>query len=164
MGWPAILLRMESSLPYSEGDVFGVPLESGDWALGVVSRAAPGGSVLIGHFFGPRRDALPDLRDLPQLRPEDAVAVERFGDLGLCDGSWPVLGPAQGWRREAWPAPAFRRVDVVSGAVRKIVYDDDDPAEVIASERVAADEAEGLPNDGVMGAIGMSRLVDRRLS
>ena len=150
-------------LPYAEGDVFGVPLETGEWALGVVSRAAPEGRVLIGHFFGPRREALPETSELPALRPEDAVAVERFCDLGLVDGSWPVLGPAEGWRREDWPAPAFRRVDVVSGAVRRIVYDDADPFQVVASERVAPDAAGGLPNDGVQCAIGMSRLVEERL-
>jgi hypothetical protein len=144
--------------------MFGVPLEGGDWALGLVSRASPDGVVVIGHFFGPRRKSLPEGNELPEFMPEDAVAVERFGDLGLVDGSWPILGPATGWRRESWPAPAFRRVDVVSGAVRKIRYDDADPAEEIAAERVASDEAEGLPNDGLQGAIGMSRLLDRRLS
>ena len=119
---------------------------------------------MIGHFFGPRREALPDGGELPDLKPEDAVAVERFGDLGLFDGSWPVLGRVTGWQREDWPAPAFRRVDVVSGEVRRVVYDDADPAEEIAAERVAPGEAEGLPSDGVQGALGMSRLVARRLS
>jgi hypothetical protein len=154
---------MSGPLPYSEGDAFGIPLEGGDWALGVVSRAAPGGRVVIGHFFGPRRHALPEGGELPDLKPENAVAVERFGDLGLFDGSWPVLGRVTGWRREDWPAPAFRRVDVVSGAVRRVMYDDADPAEEIAAERVRPAEAEGLPNDGLQGALGMTRLIVRLL-
>jgi hypothetical protein len=155
---------MSQALPYSEGDVFGVPLEGGDWALGVVSRAAPGGRIVTGHFFGPRRGSRPASAELPDLRAEDAVAVERFGDLGLFDGSWPVLGSVPDWRRDDWPVPAFRRVDVVSGAVRRVIYDDANPAEVLAVEQVSPGEAEDLPNDGLMGWIGMSRLIAKRLS
>jgi hypothetical protein len=60
--------------------------------------------------------------------------------------------------------PAFRRVDVVSGAVRRVRYDGADPSEEVAAGRVSPVEPEGLPNDGLQGAIGMSRLVARRLS
>lgn len=148
-------------LPYSEGDVFGVPLDDGEWALGVVARAAPRGRELLGYFFGPKRAELPD--EVPELRPEDAVAVERFGDLGLVEGSWPILGAHPAWRREEWRMPPFRRTDDVSGAVFRIVYDDDDPGEMLERQRVDPAEAEGLSFDGLTGAEGVRRSLARRL-
>jgi hypothetical protein len=144
--------------------VFAVPVDGGGWALGVVSRAAPQGRILIGHFFGPRWDDPPDEGEVPDLAAGDALTVERFGDGGLHDGSWPVIGKLEGWRREDWPVPAFQRKDVVSGAVRKVVYDDADPSEEASVEPIEAGEADGLPKDGVQGAAGVSALLARRLS
>jgi hypothetical protein len=150
-----------SRLPYSEGDVFGVPLDGGEWALGVVARAAPEGRQLLGYFFGPKRAELPE--DVPELQPEDAVSVERFGDLGLIERAWPVLGAHPRWRREEWPMPAFRGEDVVSGAIFRVVYDDDDPGELLERRRVDPVEAKGLPIDGLTGAEGVRRWLARRL-
>jgi Immunity protein 26 len=149
-----------SRSPYSEGDVFGVPLNGG-WALGVVARVAPEGRLLLGYFFGPKRAELPD--EVPELRPEDAVSVQRFGDLGLIEGSWPVLGAHPGWRRQEWPMPAFRRTDDVSGAVFRIDYDDDDPGEMLERRRVDPAEVEGLSPDGLAGAGAVIRRLARLL-
>ena len=47
---------------------------------------------MLGFFFGPTRNSLPDQSEIPGLAPGDAEAVMRFGALGLIDGSWPVVG------------------------------------------------------------------------
>ena len=77
----------------SEGDWFAVPLRTDGFAVGVVARAGTGG-VLLGYFFGPRRQAQAGIDDVRHLRPEQAVLVGRFGHLGLTGGTWPLLGRA----------------------------------------------------------------------
>src|SRR5687768_5375020 len=84
-------------LPYKEGDWFAVPLRDGGWAVGRVARMPPPpkrGIHLLGYFFGPRRDRVPALDDVADLAPEAAISIERFSDLGLVRGTWPVLGGA----------------------------------------------------------------------
>jgi hypothetical protein len=152
------------TLPYEEGDVFGVPLEGDGWGLGLVARAAANGFVVLGYFFGPRRDDLPSAEDLPTLKREDAALVDMFGDRGLVEGSWPVIGPLEGWRREDWPFPAFRWTDAVSGTVMRVCYDDHDPSQQVSRERVDPAEAEGLPPDGLAGAELVCTRLSRRLA
>jgi hypothetical protein len=76
---------------YREGDWFAVPLRAGGFAAVIVARAMPGREgVLLGYFFGPRRDRVPTLDELSALSASDAVLVERFGDLGILDGAGAV--------------------------------------------------------------------------
>ena len=71
-------------LPYLEGDWVAVPLrgEAG-WGVGRISRMAPRGRALVGYFFGDRFPTLPTLRQVSHLKPDQAVLIRRFGDLGL---------------------------------------------------------------------------------
>ncbi|WP_425308290.1 Imm26 family immunity protein [Ammonicoccus fulvus] len=65
-----------------EGDWFAVPLRKGGYAVGLIARANRDG-VLLGYFFGPRREAVPSLSDVEELTPDDAIRVGKFGHLGL---------------------------------------------------------------------------------
>lgn len=150
------------TLPYSEGTWFAVPLRDGGYAVGVVSRMAPRGRVLVGHFFGPRRDALPLLEDVRALRPEDRVLVQRFGDLYLVEEKWPILGRDDRWQREQWPMPVFGRVVDVDGTAWRVEYQDDNPNSIPMETRTSPAEAEGLPNDALLGAgVVEARLTER---
>jgi len=79
--------------PYTEGDWIAVPLTGGGFAVGVVARANRKGG-LLGYFFGSRYQTLPSVASVAGHRAEDAILVRIFGDLGLIDGRWPVLGKA----------------------------------------------------------------------
>lgn len=134
-----------------EGDWFAVPLREGGYAVGVVARANPKG-VLLGYFFGPRRSETPELEDVANLKPADAVLVRKFGDLGLIQGRWPILGQLDGWDRTRWPMPVFVRYEELMDRYFHVFYDADDPNKVIREEQVESAANEHGAKDGLMGS------------
>lgn len=146
-------------LNYREGDWFALPLRDGGWALGLAARIDGRGAV-IGYFFGPRLPTLPGEVATADRRPEDAVFVASFGDLGLLDGSWKVICHHRPWEREAWPLPTFARQDVLSGAWTCVQYSDEDLTVPIREYACDDETARRLPEDGAWGA----GAVERRLT
>jgi len=108
--------------------------------------------VLVGYFFGPRRDGVPSLDDVAGLRPGDAVLVAKFGHLGLKQRKWPMLGRIEGWARADWPMPEFVRYEELSGRSFRVIYDDGDPNRLVREEQISPGTAEQGPKDGLMGA------------
>lgn len=149
---------------YSEGDWFAVPLRDGGFAVGVIARAMPRKEgVLLGYFFRPRRIVPPALEALSGLSASDAVMVEIFGDLGIINGEWPLLGRMNGWDRAAWPTPEFGRFEELTGRAFKVVYDNENPNRVIREEQIDPSELAGLPKDGLSGAGAVERTLTRLL-
>jgi hypothetical protein len=143
---------MAKRVRYSEGDWFAVPLPSGGYATGVVSRVGPKRRVVFGYFFGPRRRAIPALDDIKRYKPAGAVLVGRFGDLSLTDGTWPMIGRAPNWNRTKWPMPHFKRVDEDERRYWEEIYSDDDP-NLLRQERPSKLSAvRDLPEAGLMGS------------
>jgi hypothetical protein len=133
-----------------EGDWFAVPLREGGYAFGVVARKGKRG-ILLGYFFGPKRKTMPSLEDAEKMLPHEAVLVERFGDLGLRDRTWPLLGPLKAWSREAWPIPDFCRTEVPGGRTWRVIYADD-PRTPAREEQCSAAVASKLREQGLAGA------------
>ena len=158
------MVKTEKAVKYGEGDCFAVPLPDGGYAIGVIARASSnrGKGVLLGYFFGPRRTALPSLDQLTSLTRKDAAYVCRFGDLGLLNATWPVLGRLPRWSRAEWPMPSFIREQLVSGITFKVVYADDDPARVV-SEAETSDTAADHPKDGLLGAQAVALILSKTL-
>jgi hypothetical protein len=102
-------------------------------------------------FFGPKRDRVPNLEELTALRADGAVLVEGIGDLGLINGTWPIIGDSAQRDRVGWPVPVFiRRVGILVKAAWRVHYSDDDPNVVVSEERIPYDPT--LPNtDGSSG-------------
>lgn len=145
---------------YDEGEWFGVPLQETGFAVGVIARAMPSKKgILIGYFFGPRRDDVPRLAGLDSLSASDAVLVARAGDLGLIQGTWPVLGRTAGWDRNAWPTPAFGRLEELTGRAFKVIYDDNDPSWPVRQKRIDLKELSGLPPDDLFGSGAVERVL-----
>ena len=71
------------------------------------------------------------LSDVELLRPENAIHVQRFGHLGLQQGTWPLLGRLAGWDRSASPMPTFVRYEELSGRSFRVTYDSDDPNRLV---------------------------------
>ena len=147
------------SVPYSEGDLFAVPLDGGGYGVGTVARMNGDGAV-TGYFFGPRRDDVPSREEVEGLTAEGAILVQTFGDLGLMSGSWPIVGRLPGWRREDWRMPAFGRRDALTGRCFRVEYADDDPNSMPHEVEISAQECEQLPEDGAAG----SGFIEARLS
>lgn len=136
---------------YAVGDWFAVPLREGGFAVGVVARAQADG-VLLGYFFGPKRDEVPELSDVEHLAASDAVLVCKFGHLGLVKKKWPVLGCLQGWDPQLWPMPTFVRFEELTGRSFRVIYADEDPNRLLREEQIPAGTAEQGPKDGLLGA------------
>lgn len=116
-----------SRLNYEEGTFFALPLRNGGYGVGVVARMPRGGKVLLGYFFGRKYAEVPDLSEVQDFAPLDAVTVQRFGDLGLITNVWTVIGKPPGWDRTKWPIPIFARRCAHTGNPQLVVYRDENP-------------------------------------
>jgi len=151
-------------LPYREGDWFAVPLPSGGFALGLVARATRRGKILLGYFFGPRSGSIPDPKVIESLKPSAAVLVARFGDLGLIEGEWPILGMQVAWTRAEWPVPSFVNYDSLSGRFWRTEYADDDPNRLVSRTPIAEEEAQEFQRDIVSGYVSVATKLDELLA
>jgi hypothetical protein len=136
-------------LPYSEGSIFLVPLKGGGYARGVVARASDQGKGILGYFFGPRIPLLDDV-PLTDLQPANAIKRILFGDLGLINGEWPIVGTVPNWNRSEWHMPDFVRRDPL-GRRRPILvrHSDTDPMRV--EQEFPIDNDSGLETDSLSG-------------
>ena len=94
-----------------EGQFFLLPVERGQYAVGLIARAPRRGGVLLGYFFGPRRNIEPSSEWLNARTPQQAVLVCRFKDISLFRGEWKLLDMLPGFDRAGWPVPAFHRFE-----------------------------------------------------
>ncbi|UWU66368.1 immunity 26/phosphotriesterase HocA family protein [Bradyrhizobium sp. NC92] len=138
-------------LPYEEGSVFALPLRNGGFARGVVARSPRRGRVLLGYFFGPRLET-PAAAMLDELHPNLAVARIRFGDLGLIEGRWLIIGKIPSWNQADWPFPDFVRRDPISRKAWLVRYANDDPLRSVSELLSNYDDLQLLDSDGLFGA------------
>ncbi len=137
------------TLPYFDGSTFLVPLRNGGYARGVVARASPEGKGVMGYFFGPRLSSTVGVA-WDDLDPANAILRIRFGDLGLINGEWPIVGEIRNWNRSEWPMPDFVRRDPL-GRLKPILvrYADDDPNRI--ETEYAIDDDSGMLPDSSAG-------------
>ncbi len=154
--------RPTGKVPYKEGTWFALRLRQGGYAVGRVARHAPEGMIILAYLFGPKRERVPTLDEVDHLEPHEAVKVVRAGDLGLLDGSWPVIGDSPRWERERWPMPAFIRKDDLSRTAWRVIYSEDDPNTVVAEERIPYETAE-LECAGLYGAKAVEAVLSQVL-
>ncbi|AWM01863.2 immunity 26/phosphotriesterase HocA family protein [Bradyrhizobium amphicarpaeae] len=138
-------------LPYEEGSIFAMPLRNGGFARGVVARSPRGGRVLLGYFFGARLETSASAT-LDDLHPNLAVAKIRFGDLGLIEGRWLVIGKVPNWHRKDWPIPDFVRRDPISRKAWLVRYLNDEPLRSVSEPLSGYDDMQLLESDGLYGA------------
>lgn len=146
---------------YEEGTLFAVPLNQGGYGVGAVARMAPRGVAVLGYFFSNRFPDVPVLNELPAFEASDSVTAQKFGDLGLLNGEWPIIGKMPDWDRNDWKMPAFYRQEPIDGLFFRVEYPDDDPLGIPTERRVSGDEIEGLDKDGSHGYKSMSALLSR---
>jgi hypothetical protein len=150
-----------SKIKYSEGGVFAVPLRSGGFARGVVTRTSKAGKILIGYFFGPKLSDFHGKHD--SLAPQDSVAIMRCGDLGIITGDWPLIGTISDWNRDMWRSPKFLREDPISKRAWLITYADDDASLELGAEPcglgLTGYESAGLAGSGVV-EIKLTKMLD----
>lgn len=147
---PVMRMSRKGTPAFGVGDWLAIPLRDGGFGTGlvvIVDRS----EIILGYFFGPRYATMPSLGMMSEKRPEDAVLVAICGALGIIQGKWKLLGKLPEWSPPAWPIPDFGRVDGISEHGYRVHYGKD-LAEPDSERRVSAEEAKGLPEDGLFGA------------
>lgn len=79
------------------------------------------------------------------------MLIQRFGDLGLIRGTWPVAGSLPEWRREDWPIPAFGGRDKLTSGYVRVEYVNDDPNSRPREVPISQEEFERLPDHALAG-------------
>lgn len=138
---------------YVEGDWIAIPLSTERFGVGRIARSRP--PVFVCYAFVHTYAKPPELADLAELKPEDAVIVAMVGDLGLITGEWLVVGhDPHEWttNRSRWPIPRFGFQDPLLGISWAREYDPNDPTKPpVRQFRISAEERERLPADGLYG-------------
>ncbi len=140
---------------------------AGGYATGLLARASRKG-MPVGYFFGPRRAAPARLEELSELSADQAVWINRFGDLSLSrrtppDERWPIIGRFPDWERDLWPMPVFGRYEELTGRWFETYYADHDPSRPSGQSQVAPGPVEQLPREGMAGAGYVELWLDRVL-
>ena len=154
-----------------EGQFFLLPVERGQYAVGLIARAPRRGGLLLGYFFGPRRINEPSSVWLNARTPQQAVLACRFKDAALFRGEWKLLDELAGFDRAHWPVPAFHRfegsVTFVPGASTvtdwRVEYGDDNMNTPI-SEAPAQGADFKLTDDLVYDPRFLAMVVGERIS
>jgi hypothetical protein len=134
---------------YKEGSCIAIPLREGGFARGIVARMDGKGGIL-GYFFGPKSLSLEDIEDCSNLKCQDAILTGKFGDPGLLNGEWTVIGEIQNWDKTEWPMPAFIRIDEFENRAWLSYYDEYDFS-FIKEKEVPSDLKDSYPYDRDMG-------------
>jgi Immunity protein 26 len=113
-----------------------------------VARAAPEGKILFGHFFGPKLNSLDEV-NLEDIEPGKSILSVIFGDLGLINGEWRIIGSLPNWKRGAWSMSDFVRRDPISKRAWRIRYSDVDPSKL--ESEVPTEFDTNLPADLTSG-------------
>lgn len=154
----------QHKLSYCEGTWFAVPLRTTGYGTGVVARC-DGEGIVLGYFFGPKALCLPSFAEVCQLSPEQAVLIRRFGDLGLLQGEWPIIGHDPQWDRQRWPLPRFGRIALDGQWAVAVQYDEEDIGSIVKEQPISVEEAQTLPDDGLSGygaiEIRLTKLLER---
>ncbi|MGH9524763.1 MAG: immunity 26/phosphotriesterase HocA family protein [Terriglobales bacterium] len=149
-----------AKVAYKEGDFIAVPLREGGWAAGRIARVGSGG-ILLGYFLGQQYDDEPTIASVLRFKSDDAVLIAMFGDLGLLNGSWKVIG-ASAFKKSEWPVPKFCRRDVVSGKSYLVTYDVSDVSKEIDLKPISIER--GVPEDGLFGYGAIELVLTKRLA
>ena len=105
-----------------EGDGFAVPLRIGGYCVGLVARTNNKGLV-YGYFFAPRYLTVADI-DVTMIVQTSIVYRGKFGDLGINEGQWPLIGSLPNWTPRDWLFPPLVRVDELTERAWLSHYDD----------------------------------------
>jgi hypothetical protein len=154
---------MAKRLPYRDGQLVAVPLrDDGGYAVGLIA-AHDGRGAVVGYFFNQRFVDPPPLDEANALGPSEVLRVVRFGDLGLLNGGWIVIGDYVGWQPSEWPVPAFGRREP-SGRAFKVIYSTADLRGPAREEAISEDECDRLPRDALSGSGSVERVLTHLLS
>jgi hypothetical protein len=146
-------MTSKKRIRFNEGQWFAVPLKTDGYVIGVIVRGN-NKTICLGYFFGPKYETPPGDEATWEKTPENAILITRFGDLGIVNGSWPLIQSTRPFSREEWPIPKFGMEIPFSegkGYVREYDIDDSGSWILLLESVVEIKEIVGLSKDSFMG-------------
>jgi hypothetical protein len=98
---------MKRKIKVTPGSWIFVPLQKGKGVMGIITVFSPKG-IAFGYFFGDLV-RLEDCTSIPTYKPEDAIFVLMFSDMGLRDGSWTLLNLVSSEKDFDFTLPKFEQ-------------------------------------------------------
>lgn len=141
---------MSKNINYSIGDCFSIPLREGGFGRGVIVRM-DGEGIVFSYFYGPLIEDANDLKIDSTITPGREVLVGQFGDLGLLNNEWEIIGHLKNWKSSEWDLPKFLRWE--EGEDTGVICAYDDTLELISEESVLISDHDvsRIPEDRLMG-------------
>ena len=138
-----------------EGVIFGVPIGKG-FAVGLMARYSDHG--ILAYFLNRLYDNLPTVDEI-RFEKNDIIYIVKAGDLGLKNGSWPILGTLEKWNRDEWNVPVFYKKGLIDEKLYAIHYNDE--LKFVRQEPIdSLENISRYPTDGTAGY----EFVEKRLS
>ena len=157
----------QKHIRYNEGQWFGVPLRKGGYAIGIIVRGSYKTKGGLGYFFGPKYLAIPDDKDTREKKPDEAILIAQFGDLGIINGSWPLIQNTRPFNKEEWPIPKFgTEISLLPGKgfIREYSHAETGEWILVGEKVVEISDIVGLPEDASLGGgaveIRLTNLLD----
>lgn len=137
---------------YQSGDIFAMPLDNGQYCIGVIARGGERGRAgIVAYLFPFLFDKVPALIDLTELVPGRAKRSMLASSLYLKDGRWPILGRVPDWNPERWPIPDFAELSSSGVPLRRVRYSERDLVTVIGEWPLTTDDV-SLSDSDLYGA------------
>ena len=145
---------MQKHIRYREGQWFAVPLRRGGYAIGIIVRGSYKTKGGLGYFFGPKYLNIPSDKDTIEKKPNEAILITRFGDLGIVMGSWPLIQSSRSFYKQEWPIPKFgTEISLLPGKgfIREYNHAETGKWILVGEKVIKISEIVGLPEDASLG-------------
>ena len=158
--------KKTSKANYELGTWVAIPLPEAGYTIGIIVGGDSGSGVLLGYFFPELFSKPPALQNLKNKTAAGAVLIAWFGDLGIRQGRWPILGKEKSFERQDWPVPSFGRVDATNpqkGYVTEYNLETPIKGQPVRETRCNSEELLDLPYDGLYGATALEAKLNAML-
>lgn len=159
--------KQKDHIIYQEGDWFAVPLRPEGYAVCLVARGEYQRNIALGYFWGPKLAETSTEFEREQYRPEDAIVISWFGDIGIISGRWPLLARSNNFKKALWPVPIFVRIDSMNaGHGWLIEYEQTNPKFGVYDHKTyrSIHEFNHLPKERLAGFESMETKLSQILS
>lgn len=157
--------RRRKGVKVEVGDWFAVPLDGGGFCIGRAMSVDNAEEELIAYFFGPRRRAIPDVLELGELLPADAISAHWVSMYGLTRFDWHILGKGAVTNVPVWPMPIFWGIDFMSLQPRLEIPQYGGPVDSRSYVKVPCDidDTNGKPLAGLVSHWGVVEVLSKLL-
>lgn len=148
---------------YVDGDIFVFPLRNNGFGVGLIAHHNKG--MIVGYFLNEKFKRIPKTDELNlKFEKKNIIYICIFGQLGLKNEEWKLIGRLDKFKKEDWPIPEFKRsVMFLEETWLGVSYDKELSIDTI-ERKITKEVAENMPDDGLAGhgfvEIKMTKLLE----